>query len=105
MQILTTIFFANNHISQPIARPLLTTQTQSHKYNYNLQPLKISKTQSVSFPDQRNNQTDRDDNCSFFQQNKNYPVNKKFNKNQPHFSEDKDFFNQSKQNQHKFIQR
>ena len=50
--------------------------------------------QYVLLNEKRKTPTDRTENCPFFRQNRN-PTNKQLTRNQPHYSEDEEYFHQN----------
>ena len=75
---------------------MYTIRNQPEEQNYTQQkPKPVSKL--VFFDDKRKTLMDRIESYPFFQENKNNSNKKQFTKNQPHFSEDDEDFNQNQQ--------
>ena len=93
-------FLANNNINRPIRKPSYGRhQNQSKERNYNKQ-IPQPAPQSVFFRTTKF-RTDRSENHLIFQQNKNQ-TNRQSTRNQSHYSEDGDYFNQNQQHYNNF---
>ena len=86
-----------------LAKPLYTIQKQSQEDNYT-QHISKPVPQSVFFNEKQKTLTDRTENHLVIHQNKNL-LNKQFIRNQQHYSEDEDYFNQNQQQNSNFPQK